>query len=438
MGIPTPKNVSRDTDSQVVHANPLAKAGRWLRADDLMRHATKLGAGTAASLAITLVAMPILTRIYGPEAFGLYGVFSALLTLAALVSTGRYEQAIALPAAEHDAVTLVCLCQRLVFGASCLACLTLPFRHIVADLLGEPAIAQWWWALPPAMWLAGQIQVTTAWAARTANYGRVAGARLALTIATVALQFGLMALGEFALLAALLAGLLAQYFWLRRVEGAVEIGSWSEMSLRATEYRRFPLYILPASLIDTLTFQLPLLLGGTWFGIGFAGMYSLATRIVGLPSTLVGNAFAQVFYQEFSRRNQSENGARDFLFRTWLRLAAIGAIPMLLVAYFGESIFLHVLGVEWVEAATIAVILTPMFFAMFISSPTSGALLVLRGEHLSPAFSLSFLSYRIAGFWLGARLDNAALGLGMIAMAEIATILIYNFLILRRLRPKLA
>ncbi len=405
----------------------------WLRFDAISQHAAKLSAGAVVSLAITVVTTPILTRLYGPDAFGLYGVFSALLAVVALASTGRYEQAIALPPTESEAAALVTLTRWTVLITSLAALLALPFRSSIAERLGHPTLGPWLWGLPVAVWLAGNIQIYSALAVRRARFGHLARARLIQSVTAVGLQFILISSGALALLASLLGGMIAQLGWMRRGSSGPAVEPTLATSRVATEYRHFPLYILPAALIDALTFQIPAVLGSAWFGVSFVGMYWLATRILGLPVNVVGGAYAQVFYQDFSRRPLTAPHTRQFLFHTWLKLAALGALPFLALAYFSDQLFRTAFGQEWRAAGDLATVLSPMFFAMFVSSPTSGALLVLKGQHLALGFSVAFLVYRAGGFWVGANFDNYLLGLGLIAAAEIATIFIYNFIILRRL-----
>lgn len=411
---------------------------RFVLADGLLTHSAKLGAGAAASLVIALVATPVLTRLYSPDAFGLLGVFSALLAVLSLVSTGRYEQAIALPEHDADALAVARVARRIVLVTSLAAGLFLPFRHRIADLLDRPDLALWLWTVPAGMWLSGEIQVASAWAVRRSQYGRVAGARVAQAVAAVTLQLSLVFAGPVALLSGVLGGLAVQFGTLRRTGRGASAAGQQTIAGAAREHRRFPIYILPAALIDTLTLQLPAMLGAAWFGTAFVGFYTIAMRVLSLPATVMGGAFGQVFYQEFSRRASQPADARRLLFHTWLKLAALGAVPLLLLAHFGEPLFQLVFGPEWRTAGSIAVVVSPMVFAMLVSSPTSGALLVLGRQQWSPVFSAAFLGYRVFGFWFGARHGDYLLGLALVAAAEIVTIIAYNGIIVHRLAARSA
>jgi O-antigen/teichoic acid export membrane protein len=412
----------------------LARLRGLLAADALVSHAARLGVGTVVAFGISLAATPVLARCYGPEAFGLLALFTAMNAVSAIISTGRYEQAIALPAAEADAVDLVRLCRCTVLGGSTVALALFPVRHAVAGWFGRPDLAGWLWALPLTMWLSGSIQTGTAWAIRRSAFAVVAGARVALALATAALQIGLLHFaGPTGLLLGLIGGLGVQHLLLRRVPITAAPADAGTVAKTAQERRHFPLYVLPAALVDVLTLQIPVFLGGAWFGVPFVGFYTAAARLTGLPATLIGAPFAQVFYQDFSRRTADPPAARAFLFRTWLKLALLGGLPLLGLALWSEPICVFVLGAAWRPAGAITGVLCPMYFAMFVSSPTSGALLALGGQRLAPLFSVSSLVSRITGFWLGARIHDYLLGLALVGVAEIVTIVVYNGLILRRL-----
>ncbi|MFY8037042.1 MAG: hypothetical protein ACOVMQ_07740, partial [Cyclobacteriaceae bacterium] len=58
--------------------------------------------GTGVNILAQLIITPIITRIYGPEAYGSYSIFNALSTNIALIATLRFPQALMLPAQERD------------------------------------------------------------------------------------------------------------------------------------------------------------------------------------------------------------------------------------------------------------------------------------------------------------------------------------------------
>jgi O-antigen/teichoic acid export membrane protein len=61
------------------------------------RGVSVLVGGTAGAQLITVLAAPLLTRLYSPEDFGLVAVCASLLALIGVISSRRYELAIPLP-----------------------------------------------------------------------------------------------------------------------------------------------------------------------------------------------------------------------------------------------------------------------------------------------------------------------------------------------------
>ena len=53
--------------------------------------------GTALAAAVPIAVSPILTRLYTPNTFGLFGSFTAIVALLSIIATFRYEIAIMLP-----------------------------------------------------------------------------------------------------------------------------------------------------------------------------------------------------------------------------------------------------------------------------------------------------------------------------------------------------
>src|ERR1044072_1064252 len=71
-----------------------------------------LASGTTISQVIGLLCMPILTRLYGPDAFGRFGIYYAIISILGSLSTGRLELGIVLPESNVMAKKLWRVCVR--------------------------------------------------------------------------------------------------------------------------------------------------------------------------------------------------------------------------------------------------------------------------------------------------------------------------------------
>jgi O-antigen/teichoic acid export membrane protein len=208
----------------------------------------------------------------------------------------------------------------------------------------------------------------------------------------------------------------------------------SDLKKVAGVYKDFPLYSAPATIFDTLSQQLPILLLSSWFGASATGNYFFAVRVLSVPMALVGASISQVFYQRFTGivANHVEE-AKQFLYSIWIKLFLIGVLPLSVIFFFGSSIFKYVFGAEYLLSGQMASILSPYILSAFISSPTSSAMLVLRMQRIGFIFSILVFIYRTVAITIGYYQNDLLLGIKILVVCEIAEICLYNVLIARRL-----
>src|SRR5690606_11727504 len=84
----------------------------------LWRGTLTLLAGSGAGRIIAVLSMPVLTRLYGPEDFGVLALFTALTGMLVPVATLRYVLALPLPRKDGVAINLLALNLGLLSGFS--------------------------------------------------------------------------------------------------------------------------------------------------------------------------------------------------------------------------------------------------------------------------------------------------------------------------------
>ena len=122
-----------------------------LRKNEFLRHVLTLLSGTVAAQLIVLLMQPILTRIYGPSAFGGYILFQSLFTTLASVAALRYDMAIMLPRKDADARLLVRAVTLLIAAftvVTTIACLLA--AGPIARMLNNESLEPWLFLLGPA------------------------------------------------------------------------------------------------------------------------------------------------------------------------------------------------------------------------------------------------------------------------------------------------
>jgi len=85
---------------------------------EFTKNVLTLMTGTTIAQAIPIAISPILTRIYTPEDFGLLALFISIVSIMAVVSTGKYELAIILPKSNTYGFQLLSLTLMIAFVVS--------------------------------------------------------------------------------------------------------------------------------------------------------------------------------------------------------------------------------------------------------------------------------------------------------------------------------
>ena len=85
----------------------VSKVINRIRSSQMIKNMMTLSIGTIISQLIPILLSPVLARIYSPDDFGLWGIFSSTAIIFSIFMTGRYELAILRPKEDRDALNLV-------------------------------------------------------------------------------------------------------------------------------------------------------------------------------------------------------------------------------------------------------------------------------------------------------------------------------------------
>lgn len=351
--------------------------------------------GTAGAQALMVLAAPLLTRLYSPEDFGLLAVFTAILALFGVIAAGRYELAIPLPESDQEAANLTVLGFALVVLTSALTfAVFLLWPQPIADALNAPALAPYLWLIPFGVFFLGSYEVFSKWAIRRKQFPTIARTRIVQAIGTLGVQLGAYKLGVPALLGGHAAGqglgaggLALSAFRRPEFRQCSLVG----MRQQASRHRKFPLYSTWTALFNTASLQLAPIMFVTIYGATVAGLYALTLRILSMPGSLIGNAVGSVFLSSAPAARR-EGTLKDLVEKLHARLAMAGALPLMVLLFFGPGLFEFVFGSEWREAGIYAQWMAPWIYLQFQWSPLSmlSTVLELQREGLIAQF-LNFL-----------------------------------------------
>lgn len=352
----------------------VVKGGR----SDFLRNVLTLMTGTTVAQAIPIAAMPLLTRLYTPEDFGVLALYMSLAGMISVVITARYEVAVMLPERDEDAASLVSL-SICIAGVISLALLILVFtfnEHIQA-LLNNTAIGPWLYLLPITVFITGLWQALNYWNNRAKKFKRLAISRVAQGGGMTVAQFVLSALSAGGLILGYLAGQVSGLLvfltrtW-REDRAVLSQVSAATMLENARRYSKFPKYSTLGALLDNTAVQMPVLMLSKFYDTHVVGIFSLTFRALNLPMGLIATSFSQVLFQRFVvLQRESPERLAPFVLKLFFGLLGL-MVPLVIFVYVvGPDLFALVFGETWRRAGDYATVLIFAIAIRFAVSPLS-------------------------------------------------------------------
>lgn len=347
------------------------------------RNVLKLAGGTAGSQVISVAAAPIMTRLYGPESYGVLATFGSILGLIAVVSSLRYELAIAVPEDDDEAVALVWLCFALVAISTGLTALgVVLLGDALVEWLNEPALKPLLWLLPVGVLLSGVYQPLSYWAIRRKQFGLLAQTKFRQSIFGLATNLAAAPLGTIGLLLGQIVSQSAGFVAILRQSAVLQSRpAMSPAVLGQTLrcYSHFGIYSSPAGLINAVGNQVPTLIFASVFGAAQVGQLALAQRLLLLPAGLIGSSVGQVFLSQAAHRYRT--GCLTKLMRQASRkLLTYGLMAAVVMSLVLAPLVPTIFGERWEQVKFIIPIMAPLFVGQFAVSPLSMAFIAVQAN----------------------------------------------------------
>lgn len=368
----------------------------------------KLVSGSVVAQALGILLIPIITRIYCPDDFGIFQLFTSISSIIATISCFSYHLSIMLPKKDEDSVNIVVLCIILVIFTSIISGIVfIIFSKWIGNLLNTPVISNYMIFLPIIVFLNGLFLTMNYWLSRRVRFGVIAAARVANTVSSRAVQIwaGIGGASPLGLIFGSISGYaLADLFMLKGVKKKINIFknvSFEKIKELAIRYKKFPMFTTWSALANAVSVQVPVFMLAFFFNPVVVGFYSLANVTINLPMSLIGSATGQVFFQKVAEEKNKTGSVKNVVSEVYRRLISIGIFPMIILLIISGELFGFAFGSIWYIAGVYAKILIPWLFLVFISSPLSTLFSVLEKQGMGLSFNLTLLISRITALYIG-------------------------------------
>lgn len=372
--------------------------------------------GSGIGQVIALAVLPILSRVYTDQEFGLLTGFVAITSITGTFVVFRLEAAIPLPASERAAAAVAWLGIGIGAVGSLVIGLVGPLVAVpLAGMFSVPDLAPVWWWVAAATFAIVLDKVLLTWMVREKRYQALAARNFLQGLGQAGFQvgFGYAPFKSVGLLIGWILGRVVALGGLFSRGGLLAQGVPRPRDLieAARRYRRFPLVASWAALLNVAGQQAPFLLLGAYYGQATLGLVGMTARVLTAPATLIGQAVSRVFQGDGSEAIRLGTKPLRPIIRSNVKALSAISLPIAVVLVLvSPPLFSFVLGAQWREAGVYAQILAFGYAAQLIVSPISQTLLILEKQGAQLAWDASRLVVTLGGPLLAAELGASPTG----------------------------
>jgi len=385
-----------------------------------------LMSGRIIAQVVPILLTPLLTRIYSPEEFGIFSVYYTIISLVAMVSSGRYCLAIILPKKEESARSLVFLSWGLSF-------LTTVIFGIIMFLVGEKfftllnaeILNSYLVLMLINILFLGFSEAAYYYGLRKKAY-KVLSINVifqSMTVVVFRLVLGYFVSTEYGLLLAFLAEYLVSVIMLvyrLKIYKFNYKKIFDNIRNIARRYIRFPKYSLFADILSMSSNLSPNLFVNGFFGSVASGHYAMSDKILGSPIWFVTSSVGDVFKQEAAEQFREQGSAYNIFIKTVRTLFLLGIVPFILIFIFVPHIIPFLLGEGWEPVGNFIRIFSIMYFAKFVITPVSYIVYIVNKQSYNILFQGLRFGSIVVAFVLGHYLGS--LNITLISWSVLTTI----------------
>ncbi len=355
---------------------------------------------------MSLGSIPILSRLYDLDDFGIWATFMALMMIGKTIASGGFHVSLMLPKDDDKAKDLLALSYSFnwltifvtiaaLLGLIYLAPTIIPAFHVPLFLF----------SIPLSVFIEGKSQAIHNWLNRDMKYKEMSYSTIAQTTTTVVLQilFGVIGTDLNGLILGTLIGqvaMLLALLYLSKLPFFLKV-SMDRMRAVFKEYKSFLTLGVTGNLINNSASQLPFVFFGGNFGVDMNGQFSMVQqKILAAPINLISAAVSPVFFKEANKAHLAQDGSlKDLVNKVNLVMWSLIIIPIFVVILWGPDIFSFVLGEKWRLAGEYAQWLAPLMGARFVTHPLSYLIDVKQRLRAQLVFNSMLLTATIVIFY---------------------------------------
>lgn len=388
-----------------------------------------LASGAAGAQAISLIVMPLVTRIYTPVAIGELSLFTTIIALFFIFVSLGLTPAIIVVDDLQEAKNICSF----IFFVSCFLMVLLMLLILIAGFFIESDIFTFivnnFLIITFATITLVLFNIYKQYAIRNQKFKKISKSILVQSLANNFLKLGLGLLFPFSktLLLSYIASYIVNCLLIReKVIGFLRYKDFGYIFYKNIDYPKFR---MPQMFINSLSEALPIIYLTQFYGLKAVGIYSLSRLTLGAPIMILGQSISDIFISRFARvRNKKE------YLKVTLFLVFLGCLISIFINLFGERVYGFVFGDNWALSGTYAAWISFWMLSYLSSRPAVSVVAVLNFQRGFLIFEIFSVTLKIISLYLGYFFfKDALMSIIFFSLISMILYLFLSFLIYRKI-----
>lgn len=359
--------------------------------------------GSVLSQLIAVGMMPILSRIYNQEAFGILATTQAAINIIYSIGIFGYHIPIVIEKDSNNVSYIFKICKIMIIIVSVITILVfyLPFEILLPYKYSEIIIG-----LGAGSLLMNLIY--NQYLIRKKLFKVYSKLLLLKNVFILLFQFSFSYIAS---LYGLIIGQVAAYFvlnWcIRRKVKIEKVTLEKEKVIQILRrYIDFPKYFLPSNCIESFSSNLPILFLGYYYPLSTIGLLGLAYKIILQPINLVASNINSLVISEMAQRKNEERSIYPWYLKMFSLLFVLSLFIAFLLFFLSKPLFPIIFGTTWAGSADMAITLLPLFFALSIKTIGNATVRVFEKQKFMLFFTITSLAIRLSLLFILVRITD--------------------------------
>lgn len=388
-----------------------------------------LASGTAGAQAISLIVMPLVTRIYTPIAIGELSLFTTIIALFFIFVSLGLTPAIIVVDDLQEAKNICSF----IFFVSCFLMVLLMLLILIVGFFIKSDIILFiennFLIIIFATITLVLFNIYKQYAIRHQKFKKISKSILLQSLANNLLKLGVGLLYPFSktLLLSYIISYIVNCLLVR--EKVIGFLKHKDLSYIFEKYIDYPKFRMPQMFINSLSEALPIIYLTQFYGLKAVGIYSLSRLTLGAPIMILGQSISDIFISRFARVKNK----KEYLKVTFF-LLVIGCFISIFTNIFGERIYSFIFGDSWALSGIYAAWISFWMLSYLSSRPAVSAVAVLNFQRSFLIFEIFSIILKIISLYLGYFFFmNALISIIFFSLTSMILYLSLSFLIYRKI-----